>query len=44
MGAALLDGLGLTSLPVAYLITLALAGLLLVAAELNSRRRIARVS
>lgn len=44
VGAALLDGLGLTSLPVAYLITLALAGVLLVAAELNSRRRIARVS
>ena len=42
VGAALLDGFGLTSLPVAYLITLALAGVLLVAAELNSRRRIAR--
>jgi DHA1 family inner membrane transport protein len=39
VGAALLDGLGLTSLPVAYLITLALAGVLLGAAELNSRRR-----
>ena len=35
VGAALLDGLGLTSLPVAYLITLALAGMLLVAAELK---------
>ncbi|WP_235500917.1 MFS transporter [Agreia sp. Leaf244] len=44
VGAALLDGFGLTSLPVAYLITLALAGVLLVAAELNSRRRSARVS
>lgn len=44
VGAALLDGFGLTSLPVAYLITLALAGVLLVAAEVNSRRRIARVS
>lgn len=43
VGAALLDGLGLTSLPVAYLITLALAGVLLVAAEVNSRRRFARV-
>ncbi|MDN4641163.1 MFS transporter [Agreia sp. PsM10] len=42
VGAALLDGFGLTSLPVAYLITLVLAGVLLVAAELNSRRRMAR--
>jgi DHA1 family inner membrane transport protein len=42
VGAALLDGFGLTSLPVAYLITLVLAGVLLVAAELNSRRRVAR--
>jgi DHA1 family inner membrane transport protein len=38
VGAALLDGLGLTSLPVAYLIALTLAGALLLAAELYSRR------
>jgi hypothetical protein len=38
VGGALLDGLGLTSLPVAYLITLTLAGALLLAAELYSRR------
>jgi DHA1 family inner membrane transport protein len=44
VGAALLDGLGLASLPVAYLIALALAGVLLVAAELNSRRRTASVT
>jgi predicted MFS family arabinose efflux permease len=44
VGAALLDGFGLTSLPVAYLITLALAGALLVAAEVTSRRKAARVS
>jgi DHA1 family inner membrane transport protein len=38
VGGALLDGLGLTSLPVAYLIALVLAGALLVAGELYSRR------
>jgi predicted MFS family arabinose efflux permease len=41
VGAALLDRLGLASLPVFYLIALAVAGVLLVAAELNSRRRTA---
>jgi DHA1 family inner membrane transport protein len=41
VGAALLDGLGLSSLPVAYLFALALAGVLLVAAGLNSRRQTA---
>jgi DHA1 family inner membrane transport protein len=41
VGAALLDGLGLSSLPVAYLFALALAGVLLVTAELNSRRQTA---
>jgi DHA1 family inner membrane transport protein len=44
VGAALLDGLGLASLPVAYLTALALAGVLLAAAELNSRRRTANVT
>jgi predicted MFS family arabinose efflux permease len=44
VGAALLDGFGLTSLPVAYLITLALAAMLLLAAEVNSRRRVDRFS
>jgi DHA1 family inner membrane transport protein len=41
VGAALLDGLGLSSLPVAYLFALALAGVLLVTAGLNSRRQTA---
>lgn len=44
VGAALLDGFGLTSLPVAYLITLVVAGALLVAAEFTSRRKAARLS
>ena len=38
VGGALLDGLGLTSLPVAYLVTLCLAGGLLIAAEIYARR------
>jgi predicted MFS family arabinose efflux permease len=40
VGAALLEGFGLTSLPVAYLVTLALAGVLLAAAEINARRKV----